>query len=211
MSMQVKAVIQSRFTLWILLAIPALPMLISLVNGTVDDQGRAATEFLLHPTGEFSARFMIVAMMATPLRMLFPGSRITRWLIKYRREFGVAAFFYAAFHTLLYILDMGSLQAMLGEFWALGIWTGWLAMLIFVPLGLTSNDWSVRSLGPTWKTLQRLVYFAAMATLVHWIFVHNNLGAALVHFTPLAALETYRLWRNFTRTPRTSSKQESTA
>lgn len=208
--MQVKAVFQSRFLLWILVAIPALPMLGSLLNGAVDDQGRAATEFLLHPTGEFSARFMIVAMMATPLRMLFPGSRITRWLIKYRREFGVAAFFYAAFHTLLYILDMGSLQAMLGEFWALGIWTGWFAMLIFVPLGLTSNDWSVRSLGPTWKTLQRLVYFAAIATLVHWIFVHNNLGAALVHFTPLAALETYRLWRNFARTPRTSSKQEST-
>jgi sulfoxide reductase heme-binding subunit YedZ len=28
---------------------------------------------------------------------------------------------------------------------------------------------------------------------VHWIFVENNLGPALVHFVPLAALEAYRV------------------
>ena len=52
-------------------------------------------------------------------------------------------------------------------------------------------------MGPNWKTLQRWVYVAAIATLLHWIFVHNNFGPALVHFIPLAGLETYRLWKNF--------------
>lgn len=197
--MSMPSALQSRYLLWFILAIPAMPMLANLFSGGMDDDGRAATEFLLHPTGEFAARFMIIAMAATPLRMLFPASRITRWLVKYRREFGVAAFLYAALHTLLYVIDMETLTAMLGEVTALGIWTGWLAMIIFVPLGLTSNNVSVRALGPRWKSLQRFVYAAAIATLVHWIFVHNNLGAALVHFAPLAALETYRIWRNVSR------------
>lgn len=193
--MIVQSVLSSRYLLWAILAIPALPMLMQLWSQGVDDG-------LLHPTGEFSARFMIIAMMATPLRMLFPQSRVTRWLIKFRREFGIAAFAYAALHTFIYIVDMGTLQAMLDEFAALGIWTGWLATLIFIPLALTSNDVSVRALGTAWKTLQRLVYPAAVATLVHWIFVDNDLGPALVHFVPLAALEAYRIYRNFTRSPR---------
>jgi methionine sulfoxide reductase heme-binding subunit len=204
------AIFTSRYFIWLILTLPALPIFSALVSGATDQEGRAATEFLLHPTGEFSARFMIIAMMATPLRMLFPQSRIIRWLIKYRREFGVAAFLYAALHTLLYVIDMGSLAAMLGEFSAFGIWTGWLAMFIFIPLGLTSNNAAVRAMGTAWKTLQRFVYPAAVATLVHWIFVHNNLGPALVHFLPLAALEIYRIWRNATD-PKKSFPKETTA
>jgi sulfoxide reductase heme-binding subunit YedZ len=94
---------------------------------------------------------------------------------------------------------MGSLRAVLAEFTALGIWTGWLAMVIFVPLAITSTDGFVRRMGPAWKTLQRTVYVAAVATLLHWIFVHNNLGPALFHFVPLALLEAYRIWRKFHR------------
>lgn len=188
--------LSSRYIVWILLTLPALPMVAALASGAGDAAGRLPTEFLLHPTGEFSARFMIMAMALTPLRMLFPKSRFVHWLFRLRREFGVAAFAYAALHTFLYIADMGSLQAVLDEFWALGIWTGWLAMLIFLPLAITSNDVSVRALGVNWKHLQRFVYLAAVATLLHWIFVHNGLGGALVHFVPLAALETYRIWRN---------------
>jgi sulfoxide reductase heme-binding subunit YedZ len=137
--------------------------------------------------------------MLTPLRMLFPGSGFLRWMMQRRRYFGVAAFAYAALHTVLYIIDMGTLRAILGEALAIGIWTGWLALFVFLPLAATSNDWSVRALGPAWKTLQRWVYVAAVATLLHWIFVHNTLGPALAHFLPLAGLETYRIWRNIAR------------
>jgi methionine sulfoxide reductase heme-binding subunit len=193
-------ILNSRITLWLLMMLPAVPMVATLALGRVDDEGRAATEFLLHPTGEFSARFMLLALALTPLRMIFPTSKIMRWLMARRRYFGLAAFAYAAFHTVLYILEMGSLQTILGEFWSLGIWTGWLAVFIFAPLAVTSNDWSVREMGQNWKRLQRFVYVAAMATLVHWMFVHNNIGAALVHFLPVAALEIFRLYRGFRKT-----------
>jgi hypothetical protein len=62
----VKQILSSRYFFWALLALPALPMLIALSS----DPG--AAEGLLHPSGEFSARFMIIAMMITPLRMIFP-------------------------------------------------------------------------------------------------------------------------------------------
>ena len=94
--------------------------------------GRADLEGLLHPTGEFAARFMIIAMIISPFRLMFPKAKFWMWMMRRRRYFGVAAFFYAAVHTVFYIVDMNSLQAMLDEFWALGIWTGWAAFFIFI-------------------------------------------------------------------------------
>ena len=105
-----------------------------------------------------------------------------------RRALGVAAFGYAVLHLVFYVIDMGNVDDMLAEFLALGIWTGWAAMLLFLPLAVTSNDASMRVLKADWKRLQRLVYPAAVLVLVHWIFIHNNLGPALVHFAPLALL-----------------------
>ena len=189
-------IFNSSYFFWTALALPAFPMVLGLLSGAANPEG------LLHPTGEFAARFMIIAMMITPLRMLFPGTRWLAWLMRRRRHLGVAAFGYAALHTILYIVDMGALQPMLNEFWALGIWTGWAAFVIFVPLALTSNNASQRWLLARWKRLQRLVYAAATLTLIHWIFVHNNLGPALVHFLPLAALEGWRIWKTYFGTKR---------
>ncbi len=194
-----RQVLNSRYFVWGLIALPSVPMVLALISGQPGKEGEPATELLLHPTGEFSARFLIVAMVLTPMRTLFPASRFCKWMMKRRRYFGVGAFAYAAFHTVLYLFDMGSVRAILGEALALGIWTGWLAFFVFIPLAVTSNDWSVRRLGPAWKSLQRWVYVAAVATLLHWIFVHNNLGPALVHLVPLAGLEAFRIWKNINR------------
>lgn len=179
----------SPYTFWALLALPSIGMIASALDG-------GDLEGLLHPTGEFAARFMIIAMMLTPLKMLFPKSRAIQWLMRRRRYLGVAAFGYAALHTLYYVIDLGTMSAILREFTELGIWTGWLAFLIFVPLALTSNDFSVKAMGPGWKALQRFTYLAAVATLAHWVFLEYEFGPALAHFGPLAALEAYRVWRN---------------
>ena len=186
---------------WGLLPAPAVPVLWQLATQSPGPEGEPVAEFLLHPTGETSARLMIAAMALSPLRMTFPGSNALRWLINRRRYLGLGAFAYSALHTILYLVDMESLQAILGEFFALGIWTGWFAFVILLPLALTSNDVSVRGLGWRLKVLQRLVYAAAVLVLLHWIFVHNNRAAALAHFMPLAALETYRIWKLSNPTP----------
>lgn len=186
---KLKNILNSPYAFWLLLALPSFAM----INGALSG---GDLEGLLHPTGEFAARFMIIAMMLTPLRMLFPKSRTVLWLMRRRRYLGVAAFGYAALHTLYYVIDLGSLSAVIAEFTQFGIWTGWVAFVIFVPLAMTSNNASLRRLGHSWKTLQRFVYAAAVATLLHWIFIHNNVGPALVHFLPLAGLEIYRVWKS---------------
>ena len=204
-STPIKTFLNSPYFFWAILSLPSIGMFSGALNGN-DLEG------LLHPTGEFAARFMIITMMLTPLKMLFPKTGWIRWLSKRRRYLGVAAFGYAALHTLYYVIDLSTMSAIMADFTKLGIWTGWLAFLIFVPLAMTSNDWSIRKLGPmSWKNLQRTVYVAAIATLVHWIFVTDHFGGAIVHFAPLAALEIYRVWRNFTDKPHSISKSQSAA
>lgn len=182
----IKAILNARYTFWLLLALPSLGLLAGYFGG-------GGAQPLLHPTGEFAARFMIVAMMITPLRMLFPKQSWTGWLLLRRRHLGVAAFGYALLHLAFYLIDMGSFGAVWAEAFELGIWTGWLAFLIFVPLAVTSNNAAMRLLRKKWKPLQRWVYPAAVLTLLHWMFIHNDFGAALVQFAPLAALEIYRV------------------
>lgn len=84
---------------------------------------------LLHPTGEWSARLIIFALMLTPLGQLFPRAGAVKWLVRHRRAFGVAAFGYALLHLVFYVLDMETVADMLAELGAPGIWTGWLALL----------------------------------------------------------------------------------
>lgn len=177
-----RIILNKKPIFWLLLCIPAFLMLRGYWAGDVIAMD------MLHPTGEWSARLMIIAMILSPLVSLLGPRPWLNWLVQRRRALGVAAFAYAVLHLLFYIIDMGNLEDMLAEFWALGIWTGWAAMLLFLPLALTSNDASVRMLKANWKRLQRLVYPAAVLVLVHWIFIHNNLGAALVHFIPLMLL-----------------------
>jgi sulfoxide reductase heme-binding subunit YedZ len=115
--------------------------------------------------------------------------------MKQRRHLGVAAFAYALLHTVLYLVDEGSIAYTGGEISKIYIWTGWLAFLIFVPLAVTSTDGWVRAMGPKWKALQRFVYGAAVLTLLHWAALHDwgSIVPALVNFGPLIGLELYRL------------------
>ena len=177
-----RIILNKKLAFWVLLSLPALVLLQRYFSGELIAMD------MLQPTGEWSARFMIAAMLLSPLLSLL-GPRIwLTWLIQRRRALGVAAFAYAVLHLVFYVIDMGNLDDILAEFLALGIWTGWAAMLLFVPLAVTSNDASMRMLKKGWKRLQRLVYPAAILVLVHWIFIHNNLGTALLHFMPLILL-----------------------
>ncbi len=181
---------------WGLLCLPALPMLSVLSSG--QDTTLAG---LLHPTGEFAGRFLILTMMITPLTLLFKGQQWPRWLMKRRRYLGVASFAYALAHTVLYLGVKGGAAFAPAELKQVYIWSGWLAFVIFVPLAITSSDRWVKRLGRRWKTLQRFVYAAAVLTLLHWAALHNWRGitSAMVHFGPLIALEIYRLWYHLLR------------
>ncbi len=182
-----KSFFSSVYFVWAVLALPSVPMLIGLMGGV-------EPESLLHPTGEFAARFMILSMMVTPLALIFMNSTVVKWLRLQRRAIGVAAFCYALLHTVLYLVDIASLEAILNDFWEFGIFTGWLAFFIFIPLAVTSNNTMARRLRYRWKPLQRTIYLAGVLTLLHWLYIQNEIGPALVHFLPLAGLQAYRIY-----------------
>ena len=181
----------SPYWLWAVLALPAMGM----ISPFFEEEARALRG-VIHGSGEFAARFMIISMMATPLMLLTKGSRFARWLRANRRYFGVAAFGYAALHTLAYVLVEGTVDRVLAEATEFDMLTGWLAFFIFIPLAATSMDYAVRRLGTWWKPLQRWTYGAAVLTLLHWASLHNwgSWPPAAVHFAPLALLTLYRLW-----------------
>ena len=194
--MSVRVSMRSKLLVWLVLALPAAAALVQYAL-TPD----AWPGDLLHPTGEWSARFIILALMVTPLRQIFPRSRFTGFLLRHRRALGVAGFLYALLHLAFYVLDMETLEAMLAELGAPSIWTGWLALALLIPLGLTSNDAAVRALRSGWKRLQRLAYPMALLTLVHWALIHDGLIPALVHFLPLALLQAWRVVRLINHRP----------
>ncbi len=175
--------------LWALLSLPALIML-----RTYFSQADIWPGDLLRPSGEWSARLIILALMLSPLAAIFRGRRWVAWLIRRRRAFGVAGFGYALLHLFFYVRDMETVENVLAEIGALGIWTGWAAFLLFLPLAVTSNDASMRALKRGWKQVQRLAYPAAVLTLVHWMFAHDNVVAGLVNFAPLALLQAWRIF-----------------
>lgn len=181
------------YSLWTLFALPAVAMTVAIF---ASDTPAKMIHEMIHPSGEMSARFLIVAMMATPLAMLLRGWRWPQWMKRNRRYLGVAAFGYALLHTILYLIDKAGLDPVLSDLPKFAIWTGWVAFLIFMPLAVTSNDWFVRRMGTWWKWLQRWTYAAAVLTLAHWAALNDwgGVAPALVHFGPLIALEAYRVW-----------------
>ncbi len=179
------------FFLWTVLALPGLAMAMGYARGATEAMD------LLHPSGEMSARLMIIAMAIGPLISLLGPRGWLHWLAARRRYFGVAAFLYAVIHLVFYVIDMGNLDDMLAEALAPGIWTGWAAFFLMLVPALLSNDRAMRSLKARWKQLQRFVYPVAALTLLHWIWVHNNLGPALAHFVPLAVLFALRLFKSY--------------
>ncbi len=182
----IRTIWNSPYTFWLILALPGLPMISSLLRAG------EKLEPLLHPSGEFSARFLVISLMITPLMFLTNGQRWVRWLMARRRYIGVAAGSYAMLHVIIYLLDKGSFGPILEDMVKIGIWTGWLASLIFIPLVITSNDCSVAKFGKNWKKIQKFSYAAAVLTLAHWVLVDFDFIPALVHFIPLTLLQIYR-------------------
>lgn len=125
-------------------------------------------EFITHSTGDWTLIFLMITLAVTPVR------KLTRqyWLVRYRRMFGLFAFFYGCLHLATYVwLDkFFAFREMLADVAKRPFITaGFTAFLLMVPLALTSTKWSVRKLGgKRWQALHRLVYLSAIAGVIHY-------------------------------------------
>ncbi len=172
----------AQWVLWLILYGVLLAQTYRYVDGAI-----FYGEFL-HWTGLQATHLLLAALVVTPLRRLFPKAGWTQWLLLRRRDIGVAVFAYAAAHTVAYLWREPILADIIADAMTAGILTGWLALLIFLPLAATSNDYSVRKLGRRWKVLHGFVYAGALLTLAHWVLTAFDPMTAYVYLAVLIVL-----------------------
>jgi sulfoxide reductase heme-binding subunit YedZ len=156
--------------------------------------GANPIEVITHSTGDWTLLFLLITLAVTPLRRLSGQP----WLIRYRRMFGLFAFFYVTLHFLTYIwLDkFFNVQDMLADIAKRKFITvGFTGFVLLIPLALTSTSGWIRRLGgKRWQALHRLIYAAAICGVIHYLWlVKADIRKPLQYGTVLAVLLGYRL------------------
>ena len=153
---------------WAVYIVCAIPAPVLFFMGLTGALGAEPIKELEHELGELALQLLIVGLAITPLRRYLGLN-----LMKFRRAIGVMAFFYVAMHLLVWlVLDV----QILSEIWKdilkrPYITVGMLACVLLLPLAVTSNNWSVRRMGPAWRHLHRLVYVAAVLGALHFVML----------------------------------------
>ena len=157
--------------------------------------GANPIEVITHSTGDWLLIFLLITLAITPLRKILHQP----WLIRYRRMFGLFAFFYGVLHFLTYIwLDkFFDLHEMLADIAKRKFITvGFTGFVLLIPLALTSTSGWIRRLGgKRWQALHRLIYISAIAGVIHYYWlVKADVRKPLQYAFVLALLLGYRLW-----------------
>ena len=167
--------------LWLLLAAPGAFLIWRYTAGAMG-YGAFVTW-----SGDIAVWLLMAALAVTPLRTLFGGAW-TMFLVRRRRDLGVASFAYASGHLVVYLLRKADIDLIVDEALGAGMLAGWLAFFVFVPLAVTSNNFSVRLLKGGWRKLHWLVYPAAALTMAHWFLTAFEPTMAIVHAVILGVL-----------------------
>lgn len=157
------------------------------------DLGVNPAETLQLETGIWTLRFLIITLAITPLR------RVTGWhrVIQYRRMLGLYAFFYGTLHFFTYFafdLNFTPREALVDVAKRPFITAGFVALVAMLPLALTSTRGWIRRLGRKWQALHRLVYLAAAAGAVHYLWkVKVATGSPVYYAAIVGGLLAFRL------------------
>lgn len=172
-----------------------------------NDLGANPVEFITRATGDSAMIFLLSSLAITPLRKL---TKIPE-LIRFRRMLGLYAFFYASLHLLTFVgLDhhFAWAEVLPDVYKRPFVTAGFTAWLLMVPLALTSTTWSIRKLGgKNWQRLHWLVYFSAIAGVVHyWWLVKKDITDPLIYAVILGALLGFRIVAKFAAQRDSSAK-----
>jgi sulfoxide reductase heme-binding subunit YedZ len=156
--------------------------------------GANPIEKITHTTGDWTLRFLLITLSITPTRKLLGMPA----LIKFRRMFGLYAFFYGSLHFLTYIwLDkFFNLHEMLADVAKRKFITvGFTALVLLIPLAVTSTAGWIRRLGgKRWQMLHRLIYITAICGVIHYLWlVKADIRKPLEYAAILTVLLSYRV------------------
>lgn len=152
-------------------------------------------EFVTRSTGLWTIVWLWVTLLISPLKK-FTG---WGWLLKLRRELGLFSFFYACLHLVCYLwfdkfFDWHAIgKDIVGRPF---ITIGSLAVLLLLPLAVTSTDGWMRRLKRNWSRLHWLVYPAAMLSVLHFLLeVKRDISEPLEYALLLTLLLSWRVLR----------------
>lgn len=155
---------------WVLYPLGLLPVIWLFWQGAAGSLGADPVKAVERELGLLGLQLIVAGLCISPLRWVTGIN-----LIRYRRAVGLVAFFYVALHLAVWVvLD---LQLRWGEIWGdiskrPYIIAGFVGFLALVPLAVTSNNLSIRKLGPkTWQAIHRLTYLAAIAGAIHFLWL----------------------------------------
>ena len=136
-----------------------------------DNLGANPIEKITHSTGYWTLVFLLITLTLTPLRRLLGLT----WVIRLRRMLGLFAFFYGCLHFLTYmVLDQffdweNIIKDIVKRPY---ITIGFSALLLMIPLAVTSTDSMIRKLGgKRWRWLHRLIYISAIGGVAHFCWL----------------------------------------
>ncbi|MGR3512500.1 MAG: protein-methionine-sulfoxide reductase heme-binding subunit MsrQ [Paracoccaceae bacterium] len=154
---------------WSLYIVSVVPPVWLLYLGLTGGLGVEPIKELEHKLGELALQLFLVTLAIRPLRDWTGVS-----LLKQRRALGLITFFYVALHLLVWlVLDVG----ILSEIWAdiikrPYITVGMAAFVLMIPLAITSNNLSLRKMGPKrWRGWHKLTYPAAVLGALHYVML----------------------------------------
>lgn len=160
------------FRLGLLSFVCSLPAGYLLIQLFSDHLGANPAETLIHLTGDWTIYFLLLTLSVTPIQFLKPKWPIPMHLL--RRILGLSAFVYALLHlTSYFTFDMGlDLDETLKDIAERPfILLGFSALLLLIPLAMTSTQRWQRRLKQRWQQLHKLVYLITLLGIMHYILL----------------------------------------
>lgn len=159
-----------KFPSWPLYFIGLVPAIVYFYWAVTNQLGIDPLAALEHQLGEWALQLLVLTLLVTPLRKVTGVN-----LIKFRRVFGLMAFFYVCFHlTTWLVLDKQFFwtEIIKDLYKRPYIIIGMTAFMVMIPMALTSNNWSIRRLGPKgWGRIHKLGYLASAAGALHYMML----------------------------------------
>jgi methionine sulfoxide reductase heme-binding subunit len=123
--------------------------------------------------GRIAIYWMVATLAVTPLFTLTG----LRDLPNRRRAIGLFAFLYTCLHLLVFFgLDYAFNLAQIWDLVTGKVYllVGVFALLLLIPLAVTSFDYFIRKMGRNWKRLHWLVYPAVLVSILHYALAQKG-------------------------------------
>ncbi len=140
--------------------------------GVTGGLGADPVKAMEHALGLLSLQTLIAVLAVTPLRDYLGVN-----LVKFRRSLGLLVFYYVFCHFLVwFFLDV----QFVAEVWndivkRPYITIGMAGLILMLPLAVTSNNLSIRKMGPVvWRRLHKLTYAVAILGGVHFVMASKT-------------------------------------